>query len=86
MRKFQRKESVVSRKENNGLILFNTVTGEPYFIEGTGIDIWDVLKDKCTINDIKERLHEKYEDDPNMEDDISEFLNDILKEGLINVF
>ena len=86
MKKYQRKKEIAFRKENDGIVLFNTFSGEPYYIEGTAINVWNILENRCNIKQIKSILSEKYESSPNMEKDILDFINDSIKEGLINVF
>ena len=86
MKEYQRKKEIVFRKENDGIVLFNTSSGEPYYIEGTAIDVWNILENRCNIDQIKSILNDKYESSPNMEKDVLDFINDGIKEGLINVF
>ncbi|MCD6579299.1 PqqD family protein [bacterium] len=85
MKRYKRKENIVSRKENNGVVLFNTSTGEPFYIEGAAIEIWDIIENENDISTIKKILSKKYEETQAMESDIMSFLNECDNEGLINV-
>lgn len=76
--------NIVLREEfDDWAILFDPETGKGYGLNPISVFIWKCLDGKHTLMDIVKSLRENCENIPkNVENDISNFIQDLLKNGL----
>ena len=78
---------VVLREESDDwAILYNPDNGLALGTNPLGVDVWKKIDGKKSINDIFIEIKQEYENvSSNAENDIREFVNDLLNHGLINL-
>lgn len=78
----RKKEDVIERYGEE-LLLFDSSTGKLFEVNETGKTIWSMLDDKYSVKNIREQLREKFESIQDIDRDLSEFLDKLLKLNLI---
>lgn len=81
----KKNSSIVEKKINNEVVLFDVYTGEFYGLQDTSLYIWEIL-DKCkNINDIVDHIKLDYEfdDQEDLYIAVKEILLELKKERLI---
>ncbi len=86
MKRFRKRSDILERDEHGVMVLYDPATGIPYSLEGSAREIWKLLERGMTVEEVLEKLEERFEKDPSMRRDIEEFLADCVKEGLADVF
>jgi len=76
--------SIVFRDDfDDWAILFDPDSGESFGLNPVGVFVWKKLDGKHTVDDILVELRENCEDVPEeAEDDLEEFVDDLVKQGL----
>jgi hypothetical protein len=71
----------IFREEEDGAFLFDPETGNLKFINGMGVNIYQLCDGKMTVGDITSLVSENYKDisSKKIEDDIKVFLQDLVK-------
>ncbi len=76
--------SVILREEfDDWAVLFDPETGKAHGLNPVGVFIWKRLDGKHTIEDILKELKEECEDaPPEAQNDVIEFIQELVKNGL----
>lgn len=76
----------LSSKEIGGeLFIYNRKNSTMYSFNGTGVFIWNMIKQNMAIDEIGHRLCEEYDVLPAIAaKDVSDFINDIKDNGLVS--
>jgi hypothetical protein len=81
-RLFKRKSEIIERGGEE-LLLFDPDKGKLYELNDTGRFIWEHLDGSHTLSDVISGMRDQYEEDPEMEEDIRDYINKMLEEELI---
>jgi hypothetical protein len=86
MPKILPKKTVKDQIEGESGYLFDETTGYVYELNETGSRIWLMVKMGLTYDEIVERISQEYEVDRSMlERDVKEFLDKLIKYGVVEV-
>jgi hypothetical protein len=86
MPKILPKKTVKDQIEEESGYLFDETTGYVYELNETGSRIWLMVKMGLTYDEIVERISQEYEVDRSMlERDVKEFLDKLIKYGVVEV-
>ena len=67
-----------------GAVLLHLETAQYHGINPVGLLIWELLDGERTVTDVVAAVRAQVHDPPpELEDDVLEFLNDVLKRGLV---
>lgn len=76
-------DNVVFREEPEGGILFNVDTGELKLVEGVAWGICDFIEKRLLRDQILQKLKELYPDETEIEKDLDNFLEELVKAGFL---
>ncbi len=80
----KREEKVVWRALEKDCILLHLTSGIYYTLNDVGRFLWESFDGKRKLQDIYEEMLDQYEADPEMaKNDMSELIDDLMKEGLV---
>ena len=85
MKRYMQNKDILQRKESGSLVIYNSNTGEPFTLNDTAENIWNLLKEPCSIDELLMKIKNNYIDDSKMKEDISDFLKNGIKNGVIDV-
>jgi hypothetical protein len=74
---------VVFRREPEGGILFNVNTGALQIVEEVAVAICSMIDEKASREDILAGLKQNYPDQPGLESDLDDFLNQLRQNGVL---
>ncbi len=84
--KFFRKKDIVAANLEGEVVTMNLMTGKYYNLGKTGSVIWSMLEEPVTVDELVQKLMEKYQVSRNLcEKDVMDFLKTLLEEGLIDI-
>jgi len=82
--RFQKEEKVVWRTLDKDCILLHLTSGIYYTLNEVGTFLWKSFDGKRRLQDIYEEILDRYEVDPEAaKNDLSELMEDLMKEGLV---
>ncbi len=74
---------VVFRREPEGGILFNVNSGALQIVEEVAVAICSLIDERSSREDILARLRESYPEQPGIERDLDDFLDQLRQNGVI---
>ena len=79
------KTNVVSEKFDDEIVIINLESGNYYSLEGIGFDIWSLIENGDSINEIVELIIRRYDSGEGEEINklVSKFIAELHDEGLI---
>jgi Coenzyme PQQ synthesis protein D (PqqD) len=86
--KIRRSPQVAARElsAEEGAVLLHLETAQYHGINPVGLAIWELLDGDRTVTDVVAAVRAQVQDPPpQLEDDVLEFLNDVLERGLVVV-
>lgn len=80
---FKKSEDAIERTGSEELLIFHSTVGKLFEVNSVGKNIWQLLDGKRTVEEIKEILGKEYGNVAEINKDLSEFLNKLLKLNII---
>ena len=77
--------NIKTEEIDNSLIIFNLDNGGFYELEGTAKEIWKMLEENITFDDIVKSLEKKYGCSSTVKEDSENFIAQILERELITI-
>ena len=82
----QRKEGIVWRRGNDGVVVLNPNDGQYFSLDDVGGRIWELCEGERSVADIADVLAEEYEADASViQADALGLLHELKDEGLVAV-
>jgi hypothetical protein len=82
---FEHAKDVIVAEFDDEIVLLNTQTGFYYVMNDTGMQVWRLIREKQTFEQIIDTLAEEYEvDESQLRTDVEALLRDLSKYELIN--
>lgn len=76
----------VSSKVGDETVILNVETGRYHGLRGTGVRIWELLRDGTTIAEIERALVQEYDVEPETcRADLLELVRDLRSAGLVEI-
>ncbi|PAU74734.1 PqqD family peptide modification chaperone [Halomonas salipaludis] len=82
----KRNPDMVAANIDGDVVMMGVDQGQYYGITGVGSRVWELLENPVSIDGITEVICQEYETDPaTCREDMSKFVNDLIKIDLIEV-
>ncbi|WAT18945.1 PqqD family peptide modification chaperone [Aurantiacibacter sp. MUD11] len=76
-------EDLIHENVNGEAIVLSIKTGTYYNLEGSAADIWAALEKGASISQLVELMQRRYDPVAEMQQDITDFLDRLIKENLV---
>lgn len=74
------------RREGDGIVILDEVSGEPYLLDAVAADVFELFDGGSSLADALRRLGERYDGDPaEMEQDVKDLLDELGARKLLEV-
>jgi hypothetical protein len=81
-----RNQDLIAASIDNDLVMMSVDQGEYYGITGVGSQVWEMLAEPISVEDITRHLCAEYDVDKNLcQADMQSFVDDLLKLGLVSI-
>lgn len=85
MKKYKRNDDNIASKIHDEIVMVNIEQGNYFGLNSVGSDIWELLAEPASIDELCVSLLEEYEiDRASCEEEVQTFINQLLKQKLIH--
>jgi len=79
-------EHVLTRVLDGEAVLLNIDTGIYFSLNRTGTQIWSLLQEGRTVEDVRREIHERFDAEPQVIDhDFDGLMDELVRRGLVSI-
>ena len=82
---YKQNPNVIFRPEEDDAIMYNSDTSDSIVVNATAVFIWGLCGERCNVNDMLDKMAEKYEGAPreDMQKDLDVYLEALTQRGFL---